>query len=188
MILVHHGFFWRGEKPIICGMKKRRLKTILNNDINLLAYHLPLDAHKSLGNNVLLAEKLAINIEDYFAENDIAVLGTVTQQTGIEFSQKISMALSRQVQHVAVERHITKVALCSGAAQSYLEQAVELGADAFISGEISENTWHIAKENNIHYFAAGHHATERYGVQALGQHLAQQFNIEHHYVDINNPV
>ena len=188
MILVHHGFFWRGENPVIKGMKKHRLKAILDNEINLLAYHLPLDAHKKIGNNVLLAEKLGITIEQNFAENDIAVLGSVEQQTGIEFAQKMTMLLSRQVQHVAVDRHINKVALCTGAAQSYIEQAIELGADAFISGEISENTWHIAKENNIHYFAAGHHATERYGVQALGKQLAETFNIEHHYIDINNPV
>lgn len=188
LILVHHGFFWRGENPVVCGMKKHRLKSLLDNDINLLAYHLPLDAHKALGNNVLLAEKLDISIEQFFADNEIAVLGTIRQQTGPEFAQTISTVLSRQVQHISVDKMITKVALCTGGAQSYIEQAIELGADAFISGEISENTWHIARENNIHYFSAGHHATERYGVQALGEHLAEYFNIEHQYIEINNPV
>ncbi len=188
MLLVHHGFFWRGEDTIISGMKKQRIKSLLTNDINLLAYHLPLDAHKTLGNNILLAEKLGITVEQSFADNDIAILGSVKTQNGIELAQTISHALSRQVQHIAVERDIKKVALCTGAAQSYIEQAIELEADAFISGEISENTWHIAKENNIHYFAAGHHATERYGVQALGEHLAGYFNIEHQFVDINNPI
>jgi len=188
MLLVHHGFFWRGEDPIISGMKKQRIKSLLTNDINLLAYHLPLDAHKILGNNVLLAEKLGITVKQSFADNDIAILGSVKTQSGEELAQTISHVLSRQVQHIAVERDIKKVALCTGAAQSYIEQAIELEADAFISGEISENTWHIAKENNIHYFAAGHHATERYGVQALGEYLAEYFNIEHQYVDINNPI
>ena len=188
LILVHHGFFWRGENPVVCGMKKNRLKALLTEDINLLAYHLPLDAHKSMGNNVLLAEKLGIRVEQFFADNDIAILGLIREQTGIELAQTISTVLSRQVQHIDVERNITKVALCTGAAQSYIEQAIEAGADAFISGEISENTWHFAKENNIHYFAAGHHATERYGVQALGEHLAETFNLEHHYVEVYNPV
>ncbi|MCK5666934.1 MAG: Nif3-like dinuclear metal center hexameric protein, partial [Thiotrichaceae bacterium] len=188
LILVHHGFFWRGENPVVCGMKKNRLKALLTEDINLLAYHLPLDAHKTMGNNVLLAEKLGIRVEQFFADNDIAILGLIREQTGIELAQTISTVLSRQVQHIDVERNITKVALCTGAAQSYIEQAIEAGADAFISGEISENTWHFAKENNIHYFAAGHHATERYGVQALGEHLAETFNLEHHYVEVYNPV
>ena len=188
LILVHHGFFWRGENPVVCGMKKNRLKALLTEDINLLAYHLPLDAHKTMGNNVLLAEKLGIRVEQFFADNDIAILGLIREQTGIELAQTISTVLSRQVQHIDVERNITKIALCTGAAQSYIEQAIEAGADAFISGEISENTWHFAKENNIHYFAAGHHATERYGVQALGEHLAETFNLEHHYVEVYNPV
>ncbi|MCU7835211.1 MAG: Nif3-like dinuclear metal center hexameric protein [gamma proteobacterium symbiont of Taylorina sp.] len=188
LILVHHGFFWRGENPVVCGMKKLRLQSLLINNINLMAYHLPLDAHKTLGNNVLLAEKLGLQVESFFADNDIALLGTINQQSGSEFKQIITKALLREPLHVAVDKPIATVALCSGAAQSYIEQAIELGADAFISGEVSENTWHIARENNIHYYAAGHHATERYGVQALADHLAKKFNMEHQYIDINNPI
>ena len=188
LLLVHHGFFWKGEDPVLKGMKHQRIKSLLVSDINLVAYHLPLDAHKNLGNNVLLANKLGINIEHYFACNDIALFGTINTQSGAEFKQQISKVLSREPLHVAVDKPISKVALCTGAAQSYIQEAVELGADAFISGEISENTWHIARENNIHYFAAGHHATERYGVQALGEHLAAQFNLQHQFVDIPNPV
>ena len=188
VLLVHHGFFWKGENSILTGMKKRRIKTLLLNDINLLAYHLPLDAHKTMGNNVLLARKLGIECEQYFADNDIALLGNFDGQTAAVLKQRITAQLAREPLHVEAERPVQKVALCTGAAQSYIEQALEMGADAFISGEISENTWHFAKENNIHYFAAGHHATERYGVEALGEHLAQQFNLQHQFVDIHNPV
>jgi len=188
LLLVHHGFFWKGENPVISGIKKQRIKMLLTHDINLIAYHLPLDAHKSLGNSVLLAQHLDIDIEHFFANNEIALMGSIATQTGQEFKQIIAQKLNRSPLHIEVERPIEKVALCTGAAQSYIEQAIDQGADAFISGEISENTRHIAKENNIHYFAAGHHATERYGVQALGEHLSQQFDLRHEFIDINNPV
>ncbi len=187
-LLVHHGFFWKGEAAVITGIKHHRIRSLLCNDLNLLAYHLPLDAHKTLGNNVLLAQKLGIRIKHFFAHNEIALLGTVMQQSGEAFANHLSQVLNRQALHVPARRSIENVALCTGAAQSYIEQAIEQGADAFISGEVSENTWHIAQENNIHYFAAGHHATERYGIQALGEHLALQFELEHIFVDIYNPV
>ncbi len=188
LLLVHHGFFWKGENPVLTGMKKRRLKSLLTHDINLLAYHLPLDAHKTLGNNVLLADKLGLEVEQFFAGNEIALLGNIKPQSGAQFKQHIARVLDREPLHVEVDRPISKVALCTGAAQSYIEQAIAVGADAFVSGEISENTWHIARENNIHYFSAGHHATERYGVQALGEHLASHFALQHEFVDILNPV
>jgi len=188
LLLVHHGFFWKGENPVLTGIKKRRLKALLLNDMNLLAYHLPLDANKHLGNNILLAKKLGIKPEQYFSTNDIALLGTIEKQTGNEFRQCIANVLDRVPLHIEADRMINRVALCTGAAQSYINQAIDLGVDAFISGEVSENTWHIAKENNIHYFAAGHHATERYGVQALGEHLAAQFDLKHTFIDINNPI
>ncbi len=188
LLLVHHGFFWPGENQVLVGMKKRRLKSLLVNDINLLTYHLPLDAHKTLGNNVLLAEKLGITVQHFFADNDIALAGNISKQTGTEFKQRIARILHREPLHIAVDRSIVKVALCTGAAQNYIEKAIAVGADAFISGEVSESTWHIARENNIHYFAAGHHATERYGVQALGEHLASHFDLEHKFLDIDNPI
>nr|WP_198266284.1 Nif3-like dinuclear metal center hexameric protein [sulfur-oxidizing endosymbiont of Gigantopelta aegis] len=188
VILVHHGFFWKGENAVLTGIKKRRIKSLLEHDINLLAYHLPLDAHKILGNNAQLAAKLSLTIEAYFSGNDIAVLGQVKPQSGHAFKTQLQTVLGREPLHVEAARNISKVALCTGAAQGYIEQAIDLGVDAFISGEISENTWHIAKENKVHYFAAGHHATERYGVQALGAHLAEQFSLEHQFIDIFNPV
>lgn len=187
-LLVHHGFFWKGESSVLTGIKYRRIKSLICHDINLLAYHLPLDAHKTLGNNVMLAKKLGLKIDGYFADNDIALIASIERQSGETFAHHLSHVLGRQALHIPSERKLEKVALCTGAAQSYIEQAVAEGADAFISGEISENTWHLARENNIHYFAAGHHATERYGVQALGDHLAERFELEHIFVDKYNPV
>lgn len=188
LLMVHHGFFWKGESAVLTGIKKRRLKSLLMHDINLVAYHLPLDAHKKLGNNVLLAQMLGISTEQFFGTNDIALVGQVKEQTGDEFKQYITTVLARKPLHIEADRPIVKVALCTGAAQSYIEQAIDLGVDAFISGEVSENTWHIARENSIHYFAAGHHATERYGVKALGKHLAAHFGLEHKFIDIDNPI
>lgn len=187
-LLVHHGYFWKGEAAVLTGIKKNRLKSLLVNDINLIAYHLPLDAHQTLGNNAQLAQKLGLDIEQYFAGNDIAVLGRIETQSGSSFARRITEVLNREPLHVDVDRPVSRVALCTGAAQGYIEQAIAVGADAFISGEISESTWHTARENNIHYYAAGHHATERYGVQALGHHLAEQFQLVHEFIDINNPV
>lgn len=188
ILLVHHGYFWKNEQSVLTGIKQRRIKSLLVNDINLLAYHLPLDAHQTLGNNVMLAKKLGIRVESFFAANELALLGQVDIQSGAEFRQCIYNALGREPMHIAVERPVERVALCTGAAQGYIDEAIAQGADAFISGEISESTYHAAIENNIHYFAAGHHATERYGVQALGEHLAEQFELQQHFVDEANPV
>ncbi len=191
-ILVHHGYFWRGEDPCIVGIKQRRLKQLLVNDINLIAYHLPLDAHPVIGNNAQLAKRLDIIIDGSIinsGESNIALYGHMPAITMVDFADKITDNLQRPP--LVIEGHqrpIKKVGWCSGAAQGYIEQAAALGLDAFISGEISEQTVHLARELGIHYFAAGHHATERYGVQALGEHLAEKFNLQHHFVDIDNPV
>lgn len=187
-LLVHHGFFWKGESQPITGMKKRRIKRLLEHNINLLAYHLPLDAHPTLGNNSVLAGKLGISDVVFAGENNILLLGQVEEQSGRQFAQKIESVLSRKPQHIEVSKTIGRVALCTGAAQNLIETACMLGADAYISGEISEPTYHFAQENNLHYYAAGHHATERYGVAALGEHLADSFAIEHRFIDIYNPV
>ena len=188
LLLVHHGYFWKNETPVLKGMKQRRIKALLGHDINLAAYHLPLDAHRQLGNNVLLAKQLGIRPKHFFAANDLVLLGQVKSHSGAEFKRHIYQALGREPLHIGVERPINQVALCTGAAQAYLEDAIAQGADAFISGEISENTYHVAIENNVHYFAAGHHATERYGVQALGEHLAEKFDLLHEFFDEPNPV
>ncbi|MBQ0756335.1 MAG: Nif3-like dinuclear metal center hexameric protein [Amphritea sp.] len=193
LILVHHGYFWKGEAEPITGMKKRRLQTLLNHDISLVAFHLPLDGHPLLGNNVQLAEKLGLQVcGGLEPENPLSIGLTGRLDSPLsadEFSQQIAATLGREVMHIAGgPERIETVGWCTGAAQGYIEKAAALGLDAFISGEISEPTVHCARELGIHYFAAGHHATERYGVQAVGEHLAEKFELEHQFVDIDNPV
>lgn len=192
-VLVHHGYFWRGEDSVITGLKRHRIKTLLDHDISLLAYHLPLDAHGTLGNNAQLGSVLGLVPVGELMKQNNQVMGLVADlpvpESGEQMGVRIAQALGRTPQHIAAPtRLIRRVAWCTGAAQQYIEQAARLGADAYISGEISEQTVHSAHEHGIHYFAAGHHATERYGVKALGDMLAQRFGIRHSFIDIDNPV
>lgn len=192
-VLVHHGYFWRGEDPRVVGIKQRRLKLLLAHNINLLAYHLPLDAHPTLGNNAQLALKLGLEVDGRISgtgDPAIGLCGCVAQALSLQdFAAQIRQTLGREPLVIqGHDRLVTTVGWCTGAAQGFLQQAAELGLDAFISGEISEPTVHIARELGINYIAAGHHATERYGVQALGTALAERFNIRHHFIDIDNPV
>lgn len=193
MILVHHGYFWKGENPQVVGMKRNRLKALLKNDISLLAYHLPLDGHPELGNNARLARLLDLTIEQGMEpdnERSIGLLGQLTgSMNGDEFAAFVESRLGRKPLHIAgSKKQIKRVAWCSGAAQGMIDQAVALGADAYLTGEVSEPTVHAARELGIHFYAAGHHATERYGVQALGDYLAEQLDVEHVFIDIDNPV
>lgn len=193
LLLVHHGYFWKGEDACVTGMKRRRLKTLLDQDMSLLAYHLPLDAHPELGNNACLARRFELAIRGWFGDGNGPQLAceavSAPSLSAVELGGRIAQALGREPQHIdAGPAEIRRIGWCSGAAQGYLEAAARRGLDAFISGEISEPTVHIAREYGIHYFAAGHHASERYGVQALGEHLAEHFGIEHFFVDIDNPV
>ncbi|MGV6808263.1 MAG: Nif3-like dinuclear metal center hexameric protein [bacterium] len=189
-ILVHHGYFWKNEPAPLVGIKYQRVKALLDYDISLLAYHLPLDAHAELGNNAQLAKKLGITIEGTMNREGVGCYGYFPKALSTaEVSARLTEVLGRQPLHIAGGlQRVRSIAWCTGAAQNYLPQAMALGVDAYLSGEISEQTVHTAKEGNIHYFAAGHHATERYGVQALGEHLANVFGIEHHFIDIDNPV
>jgi len=191
-LLVHHGFFWRGEDPRIVGMKQRRIKMLLDNGVSLLAYHLPLDAHPVVGNNAQFAEVLGLSVEGQFGR-EAPPLGRygrlAAPLNAAEFALAIEHALQRKPLHIEGGDHdIQSVAWCTGAAQNYIEQAAELGVDAFVSGEISEQTVHVARECGLHYFAAGHHASERGGVRALGEHLAQEFDLQIAFIDIANPV
>ena len=193
-ILVHHGYFWRGEAPEIVGIKQKRIKFLLENNINLLAYHLPLDAHAEFGNNVQLGHLLGFEMDSWVGENNIVALGTLnTPKVLAELCRDIEVALQRKPQVICsmggdLAQLVNRIAWCTGAAQNYMELAIANNVDVFISGEISEQTVHLARESGVAYIAAGHHATERYGVQALGKHLAQKFGLEHVFIDGDNPV
>lgn len=188
-ILVHHGYFWRGEAQVITGVKRRRIKMLLDADISLLGYHLPLDAHPELGNNAQLAERLGFSVDGSFAKG-VGFEGKVEQAVdGVVLAQRLASVLGREPLHIAGnDQPIKRVAWCSGGAQGYLVEAASLGVDAYITGEASEQCYHDAMELGIHFYAAGHHATERYGVQALGESLAKQFEIEHCFFDSKNPI
>lgn len=190
-ILVHHGYFWKGESEAIIGMKYARIKSLIEHDINLLAYHLPLDGHSELGNNAQLGKVLGVPVIGELEMNMIPSVGLVGELeepiTGDQLALRIESALDRKPLHIDVNKPIKRIAWVTGGAQDYIEDAAQAGCDAFISGEISERTTHSARELGIHYFAAGHHATERYGVKALGEHLALQFGLQCDFVDVSNP-
>ena len=191
-IIVHHGYFWKNEALPLVGIKRQRIATLIQHNINLLAYHLPLDMHAELGNNVQLAHVLGLQISDHF---DLApqlpggCLGhLINPCDGVALAHHIEQQLQRKPLYIPGHTNtIQRVAWCTGAAQNYLDKALAYNIDAYITGEVSEATVHLAREEGIHFFAAGHHATERYGVQSLGAHLAQQFKLTHHFIDIDNP-
>lgn len=189
-IIVHHGYFWRSEDASITGIKRRRIAHLLQHNVSLLAYHLPLDAHAELGNNAQLAKRLGWMEQGRFGEQEIASFGTLKQaQTLAHLTAHLTKALQRAPLTIGdLNRNINRIAWCSGGGQGYFEQAIALGVDAFVTGEISEQNVHVAQETGVVFIAAGHHATERYGVQALGEHLAAQFGLEHRFFDQDNPV
>ena len=189
-ILVHHGYFWRNEAPVVTGIKHARLKFLLQNDISLLAYHLPLDAHPELGNNARLGQILGIVQEGWTGEQNLIAYGYLMQEITLAvFAEMLEQQLQRAPQIFGdAHRKIRRIAWCTGGAQGYFETAIALGVDLYISGEVSEQVFHLANETGVAYIAAGHHATERYGVQALGRHLARKFGLEHEYIDMENPI
>ncbi len=192
-LVVHHGFFWKNESYVIRGMKHKRIKALIENDISLFAYHLPLDIHPELGNNAQLAQLFEINnVQPLEVGNplSVAVRGEFSHHiSGDELQTRISQQLSRDCLHVSPpsNKKIKTVAWCSGGGQNYIELAAEQGIDAFISGEVSEQTTHVAREMDIHFYAAGHHATERYGAKALAKHLEDELSIPSLFIDIDNP-
>jgi dinuclear metal center YbgI/SA1388 family protein len=192
-ILVHHGYFWRGETPRVTGIKRSRLRLLLANDVSLIAYHLPLDAHREFGNNAQLAKCLDLQVEGVVEQGTAAGLlwygRPAAALTAAAFSKHLSDRLLREPVLIGDPgQTVSRLAWCTGAAQSFIEEALALQVDAFVSGEISEQTVHVAREAGLVYFAAGHHATERYGVRGLGAHLAEKFAIAHRFIDIHNPV
>jgi dinuclear metal center YbgI/SA1388 family protein len=187
-LIVHHGYFWKNEPAAVRGIKRKRLKTLLLNDINLYGYHLPLDAHPQLGNNAQLAQLFGIEVLGEvmplvpYGDLPAAVSPDSMRQT-------IEQQLGRQVLHSAEggPERIRRLAWCSGGGQGFIQQAADFGVDAFITGEVSEQTIHIAREMGLHFFAVGHHASERYGVKALGEWLAAEYGLEVSFIDIDNP-
>lgn len=204
-ILVHHGFFWKGESLELTGIRYQRIKSLIQHDIALLAYHLPLDIHPTLGNNPLFGQALGFAPDAIHYSRagglDTLMASAVFEKslTTDELIQKLSLILGRTPLHISADlktenrikqnnRNIQSIAWCTGAAQDFIVEAASLGVDAFISGEVSERTFHLAKELNIDYFSAGHHATERFGIKALGEYLAEHFRLDHEFIDIINPI
>lgn len=192
MLLVHHGFFWKGEVSPILGPRKRKFSAILKNNLNLCAYHLPLDAHLDFGNNACLGRILKLKNVNFYAARGIPNILWVGELnanfTAEDFSQFLEKNIQKPIYLSGGSHKIRKIAWCSGAAQDFIEDVQFYQVDAFISGEASERTFYQAQELNIHFYACGHHATERYGVQALGSHLANKFDIQHEFIDVNNPI
>jgi dinuclear metal center YbgI/SA1388 family protein len=189
-VLVHHGWFWKSEDGRVTGFRKQRMARLLAHDINLFAYHLPLDAHPSLGNNAQLALRLGWSIAGRFGEQDIGFVGVAPAPIlAGELVRQLEQSLGRMPLLIGdPARSVARIAWCSGGAQDYFEDALATGADVFVSGEISEQTVHLARETGMAFIAAGHHATERYGVMALAANLAEKFGIACEFVDIDNPV
>ena len=186
-LLVHHGFFWKGEAQPLTGIKGRRIRRLMQAGISLLAYHLPLDAHPTVGNNAELGRVMGWLTT---GQQGLIWLGELERpQTAAGLMEQLGERLDASPLLIEGGDHpVRRIAWCSGAAQSMIGQAAEQGVDAFVSGEISEQTVHLARELGLHYIAAGHHATERFGVQALGELLAGRFGLEHEFIDIENPV
>jgi dinuclear metal center YbgI/SA1388 family protein len=193
-LLVHHGYFWKGESQLIVGMKRQRLAQLLSHNINLFAYHLPLDCHVDVGNNACLAKLFELNS---VKKHDIGLIRNLFW-TGVlpqtMTAEQLSLFLQNKLQRKPLwissgkQQGISRIGFCSGAAQDYISVAAELGADAYISGEVSERTYNEALELGVHYFSCGHYATERLGIQALGQHVSARFDIKHHFIESNNPI
>ena len=193
-ILVHHGLFWRGQEGTVTGWMKQRLRLLLAHDISLLAYHLPLDAHPEWGNNAQLGRRLGWRADSQFGEQQLGCLGQAVDDTVWPNAQALAAHLQQGLGRAPVwvgaddvTRPIRRVAWCTGGAQSYFEAAIAAGADAFVTGEISEPQAHLARETGVAFFACGHHATERYGAPAVAAHVAAQLGLTHRFIDIDNP-
>lgn len=191
-LLVHHGYFWKGESQSIRGIKKNRLSSIIKQELNLLAYHLPLDAHLDFGNNASMAKRLEIKVSQVLPwnrhENLLWIGDYQSSLSQDEFFKKLKTLYGPQVINVSVpKKAIRRVAWCTGGAQDVMEEAIQYSIDAFVTGEYSERTYHLAKESNVHFYAVGHHASEKDGIFFLGEHLAYQFGFQHYFIDEPNP-
>lgn len=189
VLLVHHGLFWRGQDGRLTGWLRQRLAPLFQHNVNLLAYHLPLDAHAQWGNNAALGARLGWLVDGRFGDQQLGFAAPLPAPISLDaLKAHIEASLGRSVQALAGDgRALRRVAWCTGGAQSYFEAAIAAGADVFVTGELSEPQYHLARETGVAFIAAGHHATERYGVQLLGAHLSERFGLEHQFIDIENP-
>jgi len=187
-ILVHHGLFWRGQDGRLTGWLGERVRLLMRHDINLLAYHLPLDAHASHGNNAQLGSRLGLQADARFGEQQLGFIGPAAHAGLAALAQAVQQSLQRAPLVVPGDgRVLRRVAWCTGGAQGYFEAAIAAGADAFITGEISEPQAHLARETGVAFLACGHHATERFGAPAVGQAVAEHFGLEHVFIEVDNP-
>lgn len=188
-LLVHHGLFWRGQDGRLTGWLKQRVQRLMAHDISLFAYHLPLDAHAEFGNNAQFGRRIGVSADSRFGEQSLGFVGSLEQpMTTQDLLGRLRQISSRTPAHVEGDgRALRRVAWCTGGAQAYFEGAIAAGADVFITGEMSEPQVHLARETGVTFIACGHHASERYGVQALGSHIAEHFGIEHRYIEIDSP-
>ena len=191
-IFVHHGLFWRGQDGTVTGWMKQRLQRLLQHDINLIAYHLPLDAHPELGNNAQLAKLWGLDVVSRFGDQNLGLMGQRKDGQAFQSAQALAEAIAKTLGRTPTvvseeAKPLQKIAWCSGGAQSYFEDALAAGADAFITGEISEPQAHLARETGVAFLACGHHATERYGAPAVAAHVAQMLGLTHQFIDIDNP-
>jgi dinuclear metal center YbgI/SA1388 family protein len=190
-VFVHHGLFWRGYDGRVTGWMKQRLALLLRHDINVFAYHLPLDAHPEFGNNAQFGHRLGLSADDRFGQQDLGFMGGAPDGATFTIESLVALieqALARSVVHVAGDgRPIRRIGWCTGGAQGYFEAAIAAGADAFITGEISEPQAHYARESGVAFIACGHHASERFGAPAVAAHVAAQLGIEHRFIEIDNP-
>jgi dinuclear metal center YbgI/SA1388 family protein len=188
-LLVHHGFFWRNEPAPLVGIKGKRIQTAMQADLNILAYHLPLDMHSQVGNNAQLAQLLNI-VDDQFDPKRVWRAGHLDFSLPLDgFAERIRRTMRRDPLVISGGDHpVSHIAWCSGAGQGYFAEAIAAGVDTFLTGEVSESNYHLAKEAGVHFIAAGHHATERLGVQALAEHLVFRYALDHRYIELDNPV
>jgi dinuclear metal center YbgI/SA1388 family protein len=187
-LLVHHGLFWRGQDGRLVGWLGQRVRRLMAHNINLFAYHLPLDAHEQWGNNAVWGQAMRLQADRRFGDQGLGFIAPSAESDLSTLLAKLELALGRTPISVAGDgRQLKRVAWCSGGAQGYFESAIAAGADVFLTGEISEPQAHLARETGVAFVACGHHATERYGARALGEHLAQHFGLIHQFIDINNP-
>jgi len=189
-ILVHHGFFWRGEDSRLIGMKAARVRALMQHDINLFAYHLPMDLHPTMGNNAGLGRVMGVEAFGMLDPSDhsmpVFVGDAASRTTATDIAASLELNLGRSVTLVG-EGAVSSIGWCTGGGQGYIDAAADAGCDLFVSGEMSEQTVHVARERGIAFIAAGHHATERFGPQSIGQWLGAQLGIDHQFVDINSP-